>query len=267
MVGTFGSCKRLLSYKAWWAWTFIILDRYVRAATAVKRLQLWSLYFAALACWKLFQYYLVDTTHFLSFFFTPPFPHFQQGTLGRYPVHFHMSSDVSGSVVAKNTIRQSNQRCIVIHGTDNVLVQENVGYSNAAHCYLVEDGIERGNRFIRNLGAETSVPAKNVPGGSDQNEPSIYWITNPTNIFVGNIAAGSEGSGFWFELGVRGEREHLYLGVDPKREPLLLFKDNTAHSCLNVSPITVSVDSSLVFCCLDRSFIDFVPIKLLHREV
>lgn len=166
----------------------------------------------------------------------------QQSLLGRYPIHFHLCSDVSGSIVAKNAIRESNQRCIVVHGTDNVLVQENVAYSNAGHCYIVEDGIERGNRFVRNLGAETIVPAESVPGASDR-DPAVFWITNPLNIFDGNVAAGSEGSGFWFELGVRGEHEHFYLGGDPKREPLLLFRDNTAHSCLEVCFIAVSVVS------------------------
>ena len=155
----------------------------------------------------------------------------QQGTLGRYPVHFHYCGDVSGSVVTKNTIRESNQRCIVVHATDNLLVEGNVALSNAAHCFMLEDGIERGNQWIRNLGAATRSPIKVVPGGSDK-EPSIFWISNPSNTYVGNIAAGSEGSGIWMELGVRGQ--HEYPG-NPKRETLLLFKDNAAHSCFRVS--------------------------------
>lgn len=35
----------------------------------------------------------------------------QQGFLGRYPVHFHMSGCVHGSVVSKMLVRESNQRC------------------------------------------------------------------------------------------------------------------------------------------------------------
>ena len=157
----------------------------------------------------------------------------QQGSLGRYPVHFHFCGDVSGSLVKKNTIRESNQRCVVVHATDNLLVEGNVAFSNAGHCFMLEDGIERGNKWIRNLGAATSSPAKVVPGGSDK-EPSIFWISNPVNTYLGNIAAGSEGSGIWMELGVRGL--HQYPG-DPKRETLLHFKDNAAHSCLRVSNV------------------------------
>ena len=68
------------------------------------------------------------------------FRHFgQQGTLGRYPIHFHMCRDVRGSIVAKNTIHMSEQRCVVVHGTDNLRIWENVAYNTAGHCYMTED--------------------------------------------------------------------------------------------------------------------------------
>ena len=40
----------------------------------------------------------------------------QQTRLGRYPLHFHMSECVHGSMLSKNVISESNQRCVVIHG-------------------------------------------------------------------------------------------------------------------------------------------------------
>jgi hypothetical protein len=52
----------------------------------------------------------------------------QQGKLGRYPLHFHMSECVHGSTLSKNVIWKSNQRCIVVHGTHNVTVSENVAF-------------------------------------------------------------------------------------------------------------------------------------------
>jgi hypothetical protein len=57
----------------------------------------------------------------------------QQGNLGRYPIHFHMSSNVPGSIVRKNAIRESKQRCVVIHGTHDVLVEENVAMDSYGH--------------------------------------------------------------------------------------------------------------------------------------
>lgn len=64
----------------------------------------------------------------------------QQGKLGRYPIHFHMAGDHPNSVVGKNVIQKSNQRCIVIHGTDSVLVEDNVAYDTVGHCYINENG-------------------------------------------------------------------------------------------------------------------------------
>ena len=86
----------------------------------------------------------------------------QQGRLGRYPIHFHMSESVDGSTVAKNVIWESNQRCIVIHGSHNVTVSENVAYDTQGHCFMLEDGGEYDNRFEYNLGAKTAALPKDV---------------------------------------------------------------------------------------------------------
>lgn len=158
---------------------------------------------------------------------------FVQGLLGRYPIHFHFSGDVSGSLVAKNTIRQSNNGCIVVHGTNNLQVEENVAFDNRGHCYVTEDGIEVGNTFFRNLEAQISIPEKNIPEESDKN-PAVFWISNPSNKWIENTAAGSEGVGYWFELRKRGTHPNRYPDLDPKRDVLTLFKDNAVHSCLGV---------------------------------
>ena len=160
----------------------------------------------------------------------------QQGYLGRYPIHFHFCDHVDGSLVAKNTIRQSNQRCVVVHGTHNLVIQENVAFDTKGHCFIVEDGYETGNKFLYNLGALTDAPEVAIPNmgtngeETDQKMPSTFWITNPTNIYVGNVAAGSSDSGFWFELQLRGDRANMFPNLDPKRASLALFKENVAHS-------------------------------------
>ena len=84
----------------------------------------------------------------------------QQGNLGRYPIHFHMSNRVTGSIVRKNVIRESKQRCVVIHGSHDVIIEDNVAFDSYGHCYTLEDGAEMDNQFIGNLGARTrGVPA------------------------------------------------------------------------------------------------------------
>ena len=159
----------------------------------------------------------------------------QQGNLGRYPIHFHFCGDVAGSVVAKNTIRQSNQRCVVVHGTNKLRIEENVAFDTKGHCYMTEDGMEMNNQFIRNLGAQTGIPATIIPNnGSNGDEsdgaPSTFWISAPTNYFEGNVAAGSEHSGYWFEPKLRGVRASMYPQLNPMVSPLGSFKDNVAHS-------------------------------------
>jgi len=62
----------------------------------------------------------------------------RQGMPGRYPVHIHLSLDVSGSVVSKNLIRESNQRCIVVHGSYNLTIADNVAYEHKGHCFMTE---------------------------------------------------------------------------------------------------------------------------------
>lgn len=148
-----------------------------------------------------------------------------QGTLGRYPIHFHHCAN-SESIVAKNTIRQSHQRCVVVHGTNKVLVQDNVAYDHAGHCFVLEDGIETGNFFVNNLGAMTSAPAILIESG--ENEPATFWLTNPTNTLQGNVAAGSVGSGIWYELRKQGPLADSF--PNPMHQPLTLFENNVVHS-------------------------------------
>lgn len=165
----------------------------------------------------------------------------QQGLLGRYPIHFHFSDDVTDSIVRKNSIRQSNQRCVVVHGTNKLLIEENVAFDTKGHCYMTEDGIETDNAFIRNLGALTGIPERLIANSTESNNgvetdkaPATFWITNPDNIFLGNVAAGSYDSGFWFEPKLRGVRAPLYKGYNPRTVPMRVFKDNVVHSCAGV---------------------------------
>ena len=159
----------------------------------------------------------------------------QQGLAGRYPIHFHFSSNVTGSVVSKNSIRQSPQRCVVVHGTNQLLIADNVAYDTKGHCYITEDGMETGNVFLRNLGAKTDVPERLIPntgpnGEETDSEPATFWIPNPNNSWEGNVAAGSINAGYWFEPKLRGVLAPLYPGYDPQIEPIVSFKNNVGHS-------------------------------------
>lgn len=78
----------------------------------------------------------------------------QAGVLARYPIHFHLAYDMSGSFVRKCSIHDTfqvslfrvdmlycacilltvPQRCITVHWTHNLLLEEVVAYNSSGHC-------------------------------------------------------------------------------------------------------------------------------------
>lgn len=160
----------------------------------------------------------------------------QQGVLGRYPLHFHMSENVEGSYIAKNTVRDSHQRCYVLHGTHNVTLYENIAYNTFGHCYMIEDGFEQDNTFERNLGALTkTMPLDGLLSIAESDHlAATFWISNPNNHFRHNVCAGGEDTGFWYEFLtlVRGPSAEFdpYYEVNPSEFKFGSFYGNIIHS-------------------------------------
>ena len=94
-----------------------------------------------------------------------------------------MSSDVDGSIVKKNVIRSSNQRCVVIHQTNNVNIEENVAFGHRGHCFMLEDKVETGNMFRANLGTDgwRHSCLEDVLADKLDMRASTFWISNPNN--------------------------------------------------------------------------------------
>jgi cell migration-inducing and hyaluronan-binding protein len=181
----------------------------------------------------------------------------QHLTLARYPMHWHLAGDGQGQYIQNSAIHDTYSRCVTVHGTDNVRVENNVTFNTVGHCFFLEDGIETGNQFVRNLGIMTKChptlpcqPTNLGPAGSalasrqggqksehilipSDNTASIFWITNPDNIYRDNVAAGSE-VGFWFALPVHptGQFEGTEISANtwPRRTKVREFSGNTAHS-------------------------------------
>eukprot|EP00026_Physarum_polycephalum_P000947 Phypoly_transcript_00948.p1 GENE.Phypoly_transcript_00948~~Phypoly_transcript_00948.p1 ORF type:complete len:1187 (+),score=204.39 Phypoly_transcript_00948:86-3646(+) len=152
----------------------------------------------------------------------------QKGILARYPFHFHYMGDQigKGHFVEESSFHHNYQRCLTVHATSGVLVQNNVGYNVTGHCYFLEEGSETHNTYNHNLGMVVNVGPM-IP--SDQT-PSVFWITNPNNTFTNNVAVGGE-FGFWFSLplhpiGMSAGQTNVY----PRYTPLLQFDNNLAHS-------------------------------------
>lgn len=124
---------------------------------------------------------------------------------------------------------------MVAHGTHNLTVSETVAHETKGHCFMLEDGGELDNTFVRNLGASTRAATRLVRAfETDGSNPSTFWCSNPVNTYKANVAAGSQSSGFWFELQreVRPPTSFMRTsqGLVPRRLPLKLFVDNVAHS-------------------------------------
>src|SRR5437667_1542016 len=146
--------------------------------------------------------------------------------LARYPIHWHLIGDAQGQYIKNSAIHDTYSRCVTVHGTNYLDVENNVTYNNIGHCFFLEDAVEHGNQFVHNLGILTKchpdapcVPTNLGPFGSgggqnfdtagqnakdilipSDNTASTFWITNPDNIYRDNVAAGAEATGFWFAL-------------------------------------------------------------------
>lgn len=120
----------------------------------------------------------------------------QTGQLARYPWHWHLFGDATGSYVKNSSVHDSFQRAYTIHGTQTALLEKNVAFNIIGHAYFLEDGAEWGNVLRENIVALVkSFPTKDlqlIP--SDARPAGFYW-SHPNNDFIGNVAAGSFGIG------------------------------------------------------------------------
>ncbi len=183
--------------------------------------------------------------------------------LARYPIHWHLVGDAgAGQYIRNAAIHDTFNRCVTVHGTNNLRVENNVTYNIVGHCFFMEDGIENGNTFARNLAIQVKCHPTNpceptnlaaageateerqAIGPRGQRSPNVllpsdntvaaYWITNPDNSYVDNVAAGSDANGFWMSLGEHPngafEGSEASLATWPRRTPFREFRGNVAHS-------------------------------------
>jgi len=160
----------------------------------------------------------------------------EEGIRDSYPIHFDYCLDSANSVISKNTIRSSNQRCIVIDASNNVVVEGNVAFDTKGHCFVVETGMESGNVFKSNLGAFTqkvhqTMPQAGISGKETDDIPAVFWAGSPSNYWIENVAAGSEGYGYWLELRQNPRGPHAdNFARSPAQTELTQFSGNSAHS-------------------------------------
>ena len=190
----------------------------------------------------------------------------QNLTLARYPIHWHLVGDAKGQYIRNASIHDTYNRCVTVHGTNFLRVENNVTYNTVGHCFFLEDGAEHGNQFVHNLAiqikchtskacAPTNLGANGENMGSNplnratyraasmsgkdtllpsDNTVTAYWITNPDNVFIDNVAAGSDENGFWWSLPEhpqgKFEGTEISKATWPRRTRMAEFRGNVAHS-------------------------------------
>ncbi|WP_119067820.1 G8 domain-containing protein [Rubrobacter indicoceani] len=155
----------------------------------------------------------------------------QRNILRRYPVHFHLLSNAGAdSYLTNTTLHNTFNRCVTIHGTNGLRVAGNTCYNTPGHAFFLEDGAETDNVLEGNLGFVTRKPPESERLLLSDARPATFWITNPDNTLRGNVAAGSEGFGFWFALPENPTGLSRTTAIWPRRTPLGVFSGNTAHS-------------------------------------
>jgi len=151
----------------------------------------------------------------------------QQGNLGRYCSHFHLSSILHDGYIKANSVHHSFQRGTTIHGVWYAKITDNCYYDVAGHTVFVEDGAEKYNRIEGNLVALTR---KNPVMLKGDLKPASFWQQIPSNYWRHNVAAGSVSWGFWFELTGRPTGPSATMDLCPIKEHVGQYKNNSAHS-------------------------------------
>jgi cell migration-inducing and hyaluronan-binding protein len=190
----------------------------------------------------------------------------QNMTLARYPIHWHLVGDAKGQYIRNASIHDTYNRCVTVHGTNFLRIENNVTYNTVGHCFFLEDGAEHGNRFVHNLAIQVKchtskacAPTNLAANGENlesnplnratynaasmsgkdtllpsDNTVTAYWITNPDNVFIDNVAAGSDENGFWWSLPEhpqgKFEGTEISKAIWPRRTRMAEFRGNVAHS-------------------------------------
>ncbi len=188
----------------------------------------------------------------------------QAGQLGRYPVHWHLLSydvitgkergDAVGHVLRNSTIWNSANRCVVLHATNGVTVQNNICYDILGHGFFLEDAVERRNVFNGNLALRMRSPKskdllKIHESELYQSGPAGFWITNPDNTLTNNHAGDAAGNGIWLSFPMTSIGLSRKVRLWPRYMPLGVVENNTAHTSrgpgffLEMVPVDDPVDN------------------------
>lgn len=150
-----------------------------------------------------------------------------QNQLGKYPIHFHKMGDSSkGMYVQGASIWNSTNRWITIHSSNGVTLRDNVAYNSVGHGYFLEAGDEMLNVIDHNIGVLTN---RGTLITSDV-VPSVFWLENPRNKLLNNIAVQGQYFGYKYDVPNRVQDLKSVGKVNLRGLPILQFDNNEAHN-------------------------------------
>ncbi len=154
----------------------------------------------------------------------------QAGKLGRYPIHWHTVGNGNGQFLKNSSISRSNNRCVVMHATDNLRLENNVCFEVKGHGIFLEEGSETGNVITGNLMVKAEKPTEAQRLLPSETQPAAYWIANPDNDVSNNVAASSSGMGYWLAFPMKPFGSSSNQPDRPSKTILKRFENNVAHS-------------------------------------
>ncbi len=170
----------------------------------------------------------------------------QRGRLGRYPIHWHRMSydtatgaelgDATGQYVRRSTVHGSQNRCITIHATNGVTVQDDVCFDIRGHGVFTEDAVERRTTIERTLVAHVRNPDPGQALKLHEAQTSLisgssaFWLSNPDNTVRDNVGTDAAGFGFWLAYPQHPVGVSANVALRPDRTLFGVFSGNVGHS-------------------------------------
>lgn len=193
----------------------------------------------------------------------------QAGVLERYPFEWHMASynmpngsnalsdgtfigaaNPANHYFKNNSVHESAQRGITIHGTCGLLIDSNVFFDITGHAIFLEDGSEQDNVITNNTVIKVRAPTSankllnhDIPAGTLSSEffyvygtsgSSGIWFSNPKNTLTGNWVNDAEGTGIWNSFAQQCFGLSPNVPIAPYTTALTTWDDNWAFGCKGV---------------------------------
>ncbi|KAF5406198.1 hypothetical protein PHET_00292 [Paragonimus heterotremus] len=151
----------------------------------------------------------------------------QAQSIGRYPIYFHLLSNISGSHIKNCALHKLFNRAITVHRTHELLIENNVIFDTLGSGIFLMDGIEESNIIKHNLlvqiGAITTITVADA-------FPASIHISNPFNTLINNVVAGGAYHGIRYKISERPTGLSTMSTTCPSRMFLEQFQNNEVHS-------------------------------------